>query len=231
MTKLNKDTIIDFVMNNSKSYSKYQTQHFVVDQALTPYRKLRQIALELQQRNRTKEEIELAILELKIENEIRDEEISSGGKSPAETKLLKVRNDKNNLSIRDNKSQLKTVEEDIDLFIDMIREFISSEEELFNLSEHDEEEEQIYWKTRMTKQASLDMLTTGKIGAGNLDNILNMRPEDQVDVVQQTLSYTDRMNRTMHKLEQQVINDNNKTSIGQSQIPSLQDDSNNEKDI
>ena len=172
MTKLNKDTIIDFVMNNSKSYSKYQTQHFVVDQALTPYRKLRQIALELQQRNRTKEEIELAILELKIENEIRDEEISSGGKSPAETKLLKVRNDKNNLSIRDNKSQLKTVEEDIDLFIDMIREFISSEEELFNLSEHDEEEEQIYWKTRMTKQASLDMLTTGKIGAGNLDNIL-----------------------------------------------------------
>ena len=39
------------------------------------------------------------------------------------------------------------------------------------------------------------------------------------------------MNRTMHKLEQQVINDNNKTSIGQSQIPSLQDDSNNEKDI
>lgn len=217
---LTDEYIEQFALNHYKSYSKYQTQHFVIDQALTPYKKVRQILLELQSRLKVKEEIIIAIKDLQAHNDLYQYEIDQETVEPKkEINRLKIETNNNN--IRDNKVKLKATIEDIDMLNNMLRDSVNNEQTLDYMSKHDESEEQAYWKTRMTKQASLDILTTGRIGAGNLDSILNMNPNDQLDVVTQAISYTNKMNNTLASLEHNAI-ESNKLVHDTNKLPTLE---------
>ena len=53
----------------------------------------------------------------------------------------------------------------------------------------------------MAKQSALDLLTTGRLQAGNLDSMLMMSPEDQAAVTDLALTYSTAMNINIGKLK------------------------------
>ena len=65
-----------------------------------------------------------------------------------------------------------------------------------------EAEEHKYWIARMAKQASVDLLTTGRIQAGNLDSMLQMSPEDQAAVTDLALTYSTAVNRSVGAIKE-----------------------------
>jgi len=64
-----------------------------------------------------------------------------------------------------------------------------------------EEEEHKYWIARMAKQSAIDLLTTGRIQAGNLESMLQMNPEDQAAVTDLALTYSTAMNHCIGKFK------------------------------
>ena len=65
-----------------------------------------------------------------------------------------------------------------------------------------EEEEHKYWIARMAKQSATDLLTTGRIQAGNLDSMLMMNPEDQAAVTDLAMTYSTAMNKSVGKIKE-----------------------------
>ena len=67
--------------------------------------------------------------------------------------------------------------------------------------ENEEGEEIKYWIARLAKQCSIDLLTTGRIQAGNLDSMLMMSPEDQAAVTDLAMTYSTAMNINVGKIK------------------------------
>jgi hypothetical protein len=68
---------------------------------------------------------------------------------------------------------------------------ILEDKELENVEEHK------YWIARMGKQSAIDLLTTGRIQAGNLESLLQMAPEDQAAVTDLAMMYSTAVNKSI----------------------------------
>ena len=68
---------------------------------------------------------------------------------------------------------------------------ILEDKELESMEEHK------YWIARMGKQSAIDLLTTGRIQAGNLESILQMAPEDQAAVTDLAMTYSTAVNKSI----------------------------------
>jgi hypothetical protein len=71
----------------------------------------------------------------------------------------------------------------------------------------DPEEEKDYWIQRMSKQAGLDLLTTGTIGMGNLDAIITMDPDDQKEIFKHALGFHNELKGQLEGAERQLLED------------------------
>ena len=49
----------------------------------------------------------------------------------------------------------------------------------------------------MGKQSAIDLLTTGRVQAGNLESILQMNPEDQAACLDLAMTYSTAVNRSV----------------------------------
>ena len=102
------------------------------------------------------------------------------------------------------KSKVRVVAEEIEEFSKLVLEIVSSVEELETYKQHNEELEREYWIHRMAKQAGVDMVTTGRIGAGNLDSIAMMSPEDQALTIGSALISSKKLTAGINAIEEAV---------------------------
>jgi hypothetical protein len=61
----------------------------------------------------------------------------------------------------------------------------------------------------MAKQASVDMVTTGRIGAGNLDSIAMMAPQDQALTIGSALVNSKKLTSGINRIEEALSTNNN----------------------
>ena len=190
------------------SMSDFQSRYFVVNSQVTDYRRVRQALLEIETRiaakkqitrDRKRSQVNILIKQRELEIETRDLE--------RDLLLLDIDQYQYDVSVYDKK--LRVVEEELTEFAKLVLEIVPSLEDLNAYKEHNEELEREYWIYRMAKQASVDMVTTGRIGAGNLDSIAMMAPEDQALTIGSALINSKKLTAGITKLEEAINTNSN----------------------
>jgi hypothetical protein len=201
---MEKQDVIKVVESHgSWSMSDFQSRYFVVNSQVTDYRRVRQALLEIETRIAAKKqivrdskrsEVKLKIKERELVNQVDD----------LEKELILLDIDQLQYDISVYAKKLRVVEEEINEFVKLVLELVPSVADLETYKEHNEELEREYWIYRMAKQASVDMVTTGRIGAGNLDSIAMMAPKDQAITIGSALLNSKNLTAGITKIEDAI---------------------------
>lgn len=188
------------------SMSDFQSRYFVVNSQVTDYRRVRQALLEIETRIAAKKQIIRDSKRSEVKLKIKERELAAEtGDLEKELILLDIDQLQYDISVYTKK--LRVVEEELDEFAKLVLEIVPTVEDLETYKQHNEELEREYWIYRMAKQACVDMVTTGRIGAGNLDSIAMMSPQDQAFTIGSALVSSKKLTGGIHKIEE-AINSN-----------------------
>ena len=179
--------------------SEFQNKHFVINSHVTPYRQMQQAAMEVQVRYNSLQKITISYKRClndiaRVTHEMEQEEDPFYKQDKVyELQLLQV--DKNVWTNKINQSK-----QEIESFVNIIKSKFGDPSDIKGLLEDKElkeREEQKYWIARMARQSATDLMTTGRIQAGNIEALLQMNPEDQAAVVDLALTYSTAVNRSI----------------------------------
>jgi hypothetical protein len=187
------------------SMSDFQSRYFVVNSQVTNYRRVRQALLEIETRISAKKQIIRNMGRSKIEIKIKERDLIAEDKD-LEKELILLDIDQLEYDISVYEKKLRVVEEEIDEFSKLVMEIVPNIDELEKYKVHNEELEREYWINRMGKQACVDMVTTGRIGAGNLDSIAMMSPEDQISTIGSALINSKKLTSGITLIEKEILN-------------------------
>ena len=185
------------------SMSDFQSRYFVVNSQDTDYRKVRQALLEIETRIAARKQIDRDNKRTEINLKIKQRDLQSETRE-LEKELVLIDIDQLEYDLSVYKSKVRVVAEEIEEFSKLVLEIVSSVEELETYKQHNEELEREYWIHRMAKQAGVDMVTTGRIGAGNLDSIAMMSPEDQALTIGSALISSKKLTAGINAIEEAV---------------------------
>jgi len=181
--------------------TKFQNEYFVVNSQVSPYRQIRQAMMEIQGRTnalqKTTIQFKRCLNDIARVTAARDKEKDEFHKVDRQYELELLYLDK---QIWLNK--IHQCKEELNGLFDIIKAKagtsnpdeitkILEDKELENMEEHK------YWIARMGKQSAIDLLTTGRIQAGNLESILQMAPEDQAAVTDLAMTYSTAVNKSI----------------------------------
>ena len=190
------------------SMSDFQSRYFVVNSKLTDYRRVRQALLEIETRLAAKKQIIRDSKRSGVQLRIKERDYALESKD-LEKELILLDIDQLEYDISVYTKKLRIVEEELDEFAKLVLEIVPTVAELEGYKEHNEELEREYWIYRMAKQASVDMVTTGRIGAGNLDSIAMMAPQDQALTIGSALINSKKLTAGINKIEEALNTNSN----------------------
>ena len=201
--------LLEIAEGLSFALPKYKAENFVGGAQITPYAKLKQWLMELRSREDAAEHIEYLLRKKEIEIQLEVEKLEFITE-PLKKELVELSIKDMNIDLRKYKRNLKDAYRERQNFIDLIKEFLSSEDgilpngqsmmEVFGNTQLEDKYEKEYWSIRMAKQAMLDMISYGRVGTGNLDSILMMSPEQQKEVMALASTYTVAIDRNINTL-------------------------------
>ena len=181
--------------------TKFQNEYFVVNSQVSPYRQVRQAMMEIQGRTnalqKTTIQFKRCLNDIARVTAARDKEKDEFHKVDRQYELELLYLDK---QIWLNK--IHQCKEELNGLFDIIKAKAgtSNPDEITKILEDKElesMEEHKYWIARMGKQSAIDLLTTGRIQAGNLESILQMAPEDQASVTDLAMTYSTAVNKSI----------------------------------
>ena len=203
--------------NMSFALPKYKAYNFVGGAQITPYAKLKQWLLELRGREDAVEHLEYTVRKMELEIQM-DEESKEFITDLKRKEMVDLTIADKQIDLRKFKRNLKDAYKERQSFIDLIKEFLESEDgnlpdgtkliDIFGNPELEEKYEHEYWTVRMAKQAMLDMISYGRIGTGNLDSILMMEPEQQKQVLSLASAYTVSIDKNINQLMSHATTNN-----------------------
>jgi hypothetical protein len=199
------------------SMSDFQSRYFVVNSQVTDYRRVRQALLEIETRIAAKKQIIRDSKRSEVKLKIKERELVAE-QGDLEKELILLDMDQLQYDISVYAKKLRVVEEELEEFAKLVMEIVPTVEDLETYKEHNEELEREYWIYRMAKQASVDMVTTGRIGAGNLDSIAMMAPQDQAFTIGSALVSSKKLTSGIHKIEEAI---NTNAGLLDSKFPGL----------
>jgi hypothetical protein len=181
--------------------TKFQNEYFVVNSQVSPYRQVRQAMMEIQGRTnalqKTTIQFKRCLNDIARVTAARDKEKDEFHKIDRQYELELLYLDK---QIWLNK--IHQCKEELNGLFDIIKAKAGTNnpDEITKILEDKEletMEEHKYWIARMGKQSAIDLLTTGRIQAGNLESILQMAPEDQAAVTDLAMTYSTAVNKSI----------------------------------
>lgn len=184
--------------------SDFQSRYFVVNSQVTDYKRVKQAFLEIETRIAAKKQMERNIKKCKIELKIKERDLENE-KDELIKELILVDIDQlqYDLSVYDKK--LRVCIDELEIFCNIVKDIVPDIETLERYNKNNEEEEKVYWITRMAKQAALDLFSTGRIGQGNLDSIAMMPLDDQQKTISTALKYNGILNKGISVLERTAL--------------------------
>lgn len=187
----------------SSGMSPEQMNMYVINSHVTKDRQIKQALLECENRfhNLEKLVIERKKHEVKYKQIQKQLEVTT---DEYERQLLLLDLEDMDLDFNVFERREKTIEKELETFIEYLQSLDIDEEELEKRLEYDSDEERKYWIARMGKQAALDILTSGRIGSGNLDSIAMMSEEDQLAIFQVAIQYSSLMQVSLNKIESKL---------------------------
>jgi len=205
----------------------YQCQNFVARSQLTPWRQVRQAFMELETRYHAYQEIKSSLRKAEL---IRKKWLRDQAEAVDEIakEMLQVDIDKNDYDITIWKRKLLQAEKEINSFMEVVKHFAKTEEDLAWYAADNPEEERKYWIARMGKQAAMDVISFGRIASGNMDSISMMPEEDQVEAITMAMKYSGMVNAGIHNISLGVQSSIDKLLESRDeQIPDICEDAKN----
>ena len=203
-----KDVLALAEKHGSWSMSDFQSRYFVVNSQVTDYRRVRQALLEIETRIAAKKQIIRDSKRSEVQMQIKQRDLAAETRD-LEKELILLDIDQLQYDISVYEKKLRVVEEELDEFSKLVLEIVPTTAELESYTQHNEELEREYWVYRMAKQASVDMVTTGRIGAGNLDSIAMMSPEDQALTIGSALLNSKKLTSGINRIEEAIDTNTN----------------------
>jgi hypothetical protein len=211
--------LVTWAYNKEWTNPKFKLRHFVGDQQITPFSKLRQWLLEVKSREEQIERMEYEIrkthLDIKIEERNKNNTDDELLKEKFDVEIMRLTREVGITERRINDYYLERQQ-----LIDLVTELLESEDgktpdgrslmEVFNTEEEDEYEAQ-YWTQRLAKQAAMDMMFYGRINSGNMDAIAMLSSEQQGEVLKLCYSYAMQNQEIQQRISEDV---SNKLQIG-----------------
>lgn len=203
MNNISRSSIEKIARQWASGMSPEQLNMFVINSHVTKDRQIKQALLECENRfhNLEKLRIERKKHRVKYKQIQKQLEITT---DEYERELFLLDLEDMDLDFNVFKRREDTIEKELNTFIEHIESLDITEEELENKLEYDPIEEKRYWIARMGKQASLDIITSGRIGAGNLDSIAMMSEEDQLSIFKISIQYASLMKVSLSKIENEL---------------------------
>lgn len=212
--------------HGSWAMSEFQSKYFVVNSQVTDYRRVRQALLEIETRIGGKKQIERNMRRTAVELQIKQEEYANEPHA-LKKELILVDIDQLQYDQSVYEKKLKIVNEEINNFCDIVKAIVPDMPSLEEYKQQNPELEREYWVARMAKQASMDLLTIGRISQGNMDSIVMMPLSDQEQTIKTALTYTASLNKAINAVDDKVKLEMQKNStlgfnyIAPSDVPSL----------
>ena len=197
-----KDYDLDIIRSSivaNMGMTEYQCQQFVANSQLTPYKMVRQALLEIETRYHAYTEIRNSLRKNEIYRKQLQRRIDATV-DDLEKELLQIDLEKMDYDITIYQRKFAQSEGEMKAFIDVVKRYAKTDEELAPYLELNEEEEKKYWIARMGKQAALDIIAFGRVGSGNMDSIAMMPSEDQLNTLQLAVQYSGLINAGLHKV-------------------------------
>lgn len=206
---MNNEDIFSLVESHgSWSMSDFQSRYFVVNSQVTNYRRVRQALLEIETRIAAKKQIERNVRKTETQKKILQRDLSN---EPDELKreLIQIDIDQCDYDLSVYAKKYRVCLDELETFASIVRDIVPNIETLDSYKEHNEAEERNYWIARMAKQATMDLMMTGRIGQGNLDSIAMMPIEDQEETIKAALKYNGLLNKGISAIEKTAMQELN----------------------
>lgn len=215
--------IIDYGQTHLFAYTDYQIQNYVINTGITDHRKTRQALLEIEQRTNSLTDLDFLIRKHQANIAIKQDEMSVEI-SAAKKQLIQVEIEELEFALKKCQIRKNALEEERTIFLNFVKHFIQDKEDL-DKAYNDPEEDRQYWISRMSKQAAIDLLSYGKVSAGNMESITQMPVEDQVQTIAGAIEFNKKMETGLlaiqRKVETQLLEDM-KTNMNPELIPNLE---------
>jgi hypothetical protein len=191
--------IMTYAIHSNMGMTAYQCQNFVARSQLTPWRQVRQAYMELETRYHAHQEIKASLrkAELLRKKWLRDQ---AEAVDEIAKEMLQVDIDKNDYDITIWKRKMLQAEREINAFLEIVKYYAKTEEDLEWFAEENAEEERKYWIARMGKQAAMDIISYGRVGHGNMDSIAMMPETDQIEALQMATKYAGLVQAGIHNI-------------------------------
>lgn len=191
--------IMTYAVHSNMGMTAYQCQNFVARSQLTPWRQVRQAYMELEARYHAYQEIKASLrkAELLRKKWLRDQ---AEAVDEIAREMLQVDIDKNDYDITIWKRKMLQAEREINAFLEIVKFYAKTEEDLEWFAAENAEEERKYWIARMGKQAAMDIISFGRVGSGNMDSIAMMPEGDQIEALQMATKYAGMVQAGIHNI-------------------------------
>jgi hypothetical protein len=191
--------IMAYAVHSNMGMTAYQCQNFVARSQLTPWRQVRQAYMELEARYHAYQEIKSSLrkAELLRKKWLRDQ---AEAVDEIAKEMLQVDIDKNDYDITIWKRKMLQAEREINAFMEIVKFYAKTDEDLQWFAAENAEEERKYWIARMGKQAATDIISYGRIGSGNWDSIAMMPEADQIETLQMATKYAGLVQAGIHNI-------------------------------
>lgn len=180
--------------------TEFQCNHFVSGSHATLYRQVRQSLLEISTRQHGIEKINISVKRTKIQIEKCKKKIEETD-DVFEKQLAEIEIEDLSIDLCVWKKKLEQAHIELKYFLDFVKNVCADETEAERYFELNEEEEHKYWIARLAKQLSIDIITSGRLGSGNLDSILQLPESDQIKTMQLALNYSGAINAGVDNLK------------------------------
>lgn len=190
--------------HGSWGMSDFQSRYFVVNSQVTNYRRVRQALLEIETRIAAKKQIERSRRKTEVQKQIFERDYhSEQDELKRELILVDIEQCDYDLSVYDKKYRVCL--EELQKFAQIVKDIVPDVTTLETYKEHNEVEERNYWIARMAKQATMDLMTIGRIGSGNLDSIAMMPIQDQQETIKAALKYNGLLTKGISAIEKTAV--------------------------
>ena len=183
--------------------TKYQNQNFVVGTQITPFKKVQQALLELQSRDNTRVELQYRLDKNSIDIKKLNRQLKLAT-DPLDKEMIEVEIEKAYYDRSIWEQKVTVCKREIANFTGQLEEMVDKSKGVEYYLDTNEEEDKKYWISRMAKQAACDMISFGHVGTGNMDSIMNLPPDDQIQVLSGAVHHSSLIGAGVEKMRQQM---------------------------
>lgn len=181
--------------------SKYQNENFVTGTQITPFKRVQQALLELQSRDNTRVELQYRLDKNAIDLKKLNRQLKLAT-DPLDKEMVEIEINKALYDRSIWEQKVKVCKREIENFTLQLEEQVDKSKGVEYYLDTNEEEDKKYWISRMAKQAACDMISFGHVGTGNMDSIMNLPPDDQVQVLSGAVHHSSLIGAGVEKMRQ-----------------------------